>query len=1017
LYFFLQDMMRKACIVICALVLSGCRGTTPAPDAVIALPKNASALETLAAHEARRYVYLRTGTLPPLTTGSVTQARTRIVIARKDQPEAALSPDDKAALQGLGPQQYLLRTTVSDGQKTLWILGGDDTGTLYGTYRFVEHLGVRFYLHGDVVPDDRVTLALPDLNETGKPLFELRGIQPFHDFPEGPDWWETDDYLAHISQLAKLRMNFIGFHCYPERGRGPEPLIWLGLPGDFDPRGQVRWCYPAQWHSTAREGMWGYAAMTTSEFAAGAGRLFPDDVFGHSVMTGMMPRPRAFEEGTRLFNNVGTMLRTAFDHARALGVKTCIGTETPLTIPRMVWERWAGQGKTLEDPAALREVYEGTFRRLAATHPLDYFWLWTPEDWTWGGNDTEEFRLVEQNLQVASAALQAAGNPFRLATCGWVLGPANDRAALQRMLPKDSPMGCINREVGHAIIERAFANIRDRPKWAIPWLENDWSLTTSQLWAGRIRYDAADALRLGCTGLFGLHWRTKIIAPNIAALAAAAWDQSWVPPDFNREVIPPSRAADEPTGSVMTGFRAPVAGTEDAYLYQTMRCNMDRFVIDLPNGVYAVTLKFCEGEFNQAGQRVFDIQLQGQTALERLDIFERAGRHAALDLTFTNITVLDEKLQIDFVPRTGLPCLSAFVVDGQTAPTDGVPSRPYIRKINCGGLHYQDYSQDLFVERLPDWNRGRTMPLEDFYLDFARANFGTNVAEPIARIFIRLDGPGLPEPACWYRGGPGHIMPNPVPWAVTKRKYAFVEEWAGLQSRVQGAGNRARFDYWLNTFRCMSTMAEIGCLRAELDERMTALAAETDPEKFRSLARAALGTRMTLARTWETMLGLQLAATDTPGELGTLANFEQHNRKAYQYLNLYDKELAQALGQPLPAEAEPTKRFLGAPRLIVPTVRTQVSPGEALTLRIIALDERPMKRAWLKWRLLGESRYRKLDLHHLARAVYRVTLPAAESDFEYCIEAEPVQGTNLVWPPTAPTVGQTVVVCPLAARQ
>ena len=47
-----------------------------------------------------------------------------------------------------------------------------------------------------------------------------------------------------------------------------------------------------------------------------------------------------------------------------------------------------------------------------------------------------------------------------------------------------------------------------------------------QLWAGRMRCDAADALQYGCTGLMGIHWRTRILAPNVSALAKAAWDQT-----------------------------------------------------------------------------------------------------------------------------------------------------------------------------------------------------------------------------------------------------------------------------------------------------------------------------------------------------------------------------------------------------------------------------------------------------------------------------------------------------------
>ena len=94
-------------------------------------------------------------------------------------------------------------------------------------------------------------------------------------------------------------------------------------------------------------------------------------------------------------------------------------------------------------------------------------------------------------------------------------------------------MSCINRSVGHDPVEAAFANIHGRPKWAIPWMENDPNLVAYQPWAGRMRHDAVDAKRLGCDGLLGIHWRTKALAPNVSALAGAAWDQSWVPAAYD----------------------------------------------------------------------------------------------------------------------------------------------------------------------------------------------------------------------------------------------------------------------------------------------------------------------------------------------------------------------------------------------------------------------------------------------------------------------------------------------------
>jgi hypothetical protein len=163
---------------------------------VIVCPKTVSFAEKLAAKEIRRYVYLRCGELLPIAAE-----------AGQDADAIVLKTDP-----ALAAQEYQLKTTDSSGRRRLTIGGGSPTAVLYGAYHFVEKLGVRFYLHGDVVPDERISLSLPVLDERHEPLFATRGIQPFHDFPEGPDWWNQDDYQAYVTQLAKLKMNFLGLH-------------------------------------------------------------------------------------------------------------------------------------------------------------------------------------------------------------------------------------------------------------------------------------------------------------------------------------------------------------------------------------------------------------------------------------------------------------------------------------------------------------------------------------------------------------------------------------------------------------------------------------------------------------------------------------------------------------------------------------------------------------------------------------------------------------------------------------
>ena len=114
-------------------------------------------------------------------------------------------------------------------------------------------------------------------------------------------------------------------------------------------------------------------------------------------------------------------------------------------------------------------------------------------------------------------------------------------------------MSTINREVGKAPVDPGFARVRGRSLWAIPWMEDDPALTSPQLWAGRMRRDAADALRYGCDGLLGIHWRTRVLSANVLALARAAWDQSWN--------TLPRRVADD-IGPI-TGQYLAVQGPED----------------------------------------------------------------------------------------------------------------------------------------------------------------------------------------------------------------------------------------------------------------------------------------------------------------------------------------------------------------------------------------------------------------------------------------------------------------------
>ena len=977
-----NDRVRLA-ILAGILLLVSCREQKGGLSIIIS--KDASALEELAAREVRRYLYLRTGGLVPVEPrDDAAEARgDAFVILEKSRFPAFRTADLKLRerVEALGPEEYLLKSFPHRKNAVLLVAGGDEIGTLYGAYRLAEKLGVRFGLHGDTIPDVRMELALPEIDEAGKPLFRLRGIHPFHDFPEGPDWWNVDDYKAVLGQLPKLRMNFFGLHTYPEGRPNAEPTVWIGLSEDVRPDGAVSFGYPSSYQNTLR-GNWGYEAARTSDFHFGASELFESDAFGPEVMCGSMPAPKTPEESKAVFNRTAAMLREAFTLARRLGVKTCVGTELPLAIPTWVKKRLEERGLDPLSPTAIKEVYKGLFNRIRRAYPLDYYWLWTDENWTWSDADEKTVKAVVNDALTAVASAAEVRVPFALATCGWVLGPPGDRTLFDRLLPKDVAASCINREVGKAPVDPMFARISGRSKWAIPWLEDDPALTSPQLWAGRMRKDAVDALAYGCDGLLGIHWRTRALCPNIGALAAAGWShEPW------GNSLSPIMEEGPQNGVYVALTEAPISGTREEAVYRDIRDRVFGYRLKLPNGKYDVILKFCEGEIREKGRRVFDISIQGKKVAEKVDIFSRVGLHRALDLSFRGVAVDTGQLEINFTDRIHYPSIAGLVITGEG----------FSRKINCGGGPVGDFEAD--------WpETPRYAPTSDFYEDWARCEFGPEVAEAAAAVFARIDG-HLPQPNIWT--GPGGLKPDPRPWDEVRRDYAFVDELAALEPRVVGKGNSVRFAYWLAAFSYMREMARLECLWAEFNSAFEALRKLSAAGTRADMAeRTLLPVRLKMVACLKELYRHLLATVSSPGELGTVANWEQHLLPAIMHRP--GAELRAAMGKELPPSAELPRDYDGPLRVIVPTVRGILSPGESLSLKVIILAKDRPAEAALYWRELGRGEYAALPLQNVARGVFKVVCPETDKDLEYYVRVK-TETEEIYFPATAPSINQTAV--------
>jgi hypothetical protein len=153
-----------------------------------------------------------------------------------------------------------------------------------------------------------------------------------------------------------------------------------------------------------------------------------------------------------------------------------------------------------------------------------------------------------------------------------------------------------------------------------------------------------------------------------------------------------------------------------------------------------------------------------------------------------------------------------------------------------------------------------------------------------------------------------------------------------------------------------------------------------------------------------------LATVGTNGGMGNVTNWQQHVMPTL--LTEPGKELAEILGEKLPADAMPSMPYHGPLRLIVPTVRGSLSAGEDLKLKVIVLAADPPKDAALYWRSMGKGSYTRIPLTHVARGVYSVRIPAGriKTDLEYYIKAGASDGPEATFPAAAPNVTQTVVI-------
>ena len=177
-----------------------------ASEYVIVRGKEATPSEVTAATELQKYLKAISGVELPIVTDDTAAIKTEIVVGKTNR-----EADGEFDRKKLGDDGFTIKTRA----RRLFLVGGEQRGTLYSVYEFLEaYMGCRFYTASfEKVPENKTVTLDAIEGDTQKPSFDTRTLY----------WYE---YLNDDDFAAKRRMNHRRWGGYSEEYGGSD--TWAG---------------------------------------------------------------------------------------------------------------------------------------------------------------------------------------------------------------------------------------------------------------------------------------------------------------------------------------------------------------------------------------------------------------------------------------------------------------------------------------------------------------------------------------------------------------------------------------------------------------------------------------------------------------------------------------------------------------------------------------------------------------------------------------------------------------------
>ncbi len=119
---------------------------------------------------------------------------------------------------------------------------------------------------------------------------------------------------------------------------------------------------------------------------------------------------------------------------------------------------------------------------------------------------------------------------------------------------------------------------------------------------------------------------------------------------------------------------ADISGTNEDGLFQSERYGTFSYSIPVTAASYSLKLHFAEIYFTSAGQRLFNVKVEGNTVLTDIDLYTLAGANGVYTAKVNNVPVSDGSLDISIEGVTGDGKISGFSVFSSDGKLNPVPA-------------------------------------------------------------------------------------------------------------------------------------------------------------------------------------------------------------------------------------------------------------------------------------------------------------------------------------------------------